>query len=145
VWAEAGPGMLAFGEFTMPPILRSILAVIAGFVAMSFVVIVLTLLSVKSMGLKGGHPTAGYLVINVVFSFLAAAAGGFVTALVAAVKPVEHAYVLACVMLVMGALSYARYRGTQPGWYQLMLVLVPPLCAIAGAAICARIARQHTA
>ena len=135
--------MLSVGEFTMPPILRSILAVIAGFIAMSFVIIVLTLLSIKTMGLKSGHPTPGYLVINVVYSFLAAAAGGFVTALIAAVKPVEHAYVLACVMLVMGALSYAHYRGTQPGWYQLLLVLVPPLCAIAGAAICARSARAH--
>jgi hypothetical protein len=135
--------MLSVGDFIMPPILRSILAVIAGFIAMSFVIILLTVVSVKTMGLKSGHPAPGYLVLNVVYSFIAAAAGGFVTALIAAVKPVEHAYVLACVMLVMGALSYAHYRGTQPGWYQLLLVLAPPACAIAGAAICARSARAH--
>ena len=111
---------------------------------MSFVVIVLTVISVNAMGLKSGHPTPGYLVFNVAYSFFAAAAGGFVTALIAGVKPLEHGYVLAGLMLLMGALSYFRYKGIQPGWYQVMMVVVPPLCAVAGAAICARSVKMHT-
>lgn len=128
----------------MPQILRSVLAVVAGFVTMSFVVIVLTVIAVNAMGLKSGHPTPGYMVINVVYSFFAAGAAGFVTALIAKVNPLEHAYVLAGIMLVMGVVSYVHYTGTQPGWYKVMMVVVPPLCAIAGAAICARSARLHT-
>ena len=127
----------------MPQILRSVLAVIAGFVMMSIVVIVLTLIAVNAMGLKSGQPTPGYLVFNVAYSFFAAGAGGFVTALIARVKPVEHAGVLAGIMLVMGVVSYMHYRGTQPGWYQGMMVVVPPLCAIGGALVCARSAKLH--
>ena len=128
----------------MPQILRSILAVIAGFVTMSFMLIVLTLIAVNAMNLKPGQPTPGYLAINVAYSFLAAGAAGFVTALIAGVKPLEHAYVLAGIMLVMGVVSYMHYTGTQPGWYKGMMVVVPPLCAIAGAIVCARTARLHT-
>ena len=127
----------------MPQILRSVLAVIAGFVTMSFVVIVLTVIAVNAMGLKSGQPTPGYLVINVAYSFFAAGAAGFVTALIAGVKPLEHAYVLAGIMLVMGAVSYLHYTGTQPGWYKAMMVVAPPLCAVAGAMVCARSAKVH--
>ena len=125
----------------MPQILRSILAVIAGFVTLSFMVILLTLIAVNAMGLKSGPPTPGDMVAKVAYSFFASAAAGFVTALAAGVKPLEHAYVLAGIMLVMGVVSYLHYRGTQPVWYQAMMVVVPPLCAIAGAAVCVRSAK----
>ena len=122
----------------MPSILRSILAVMIGFMVMMLCVIVLTLIMVKTMGLKSGHPTPGYLAINVVYSFLAAAMGGFVTAAIARSKPAEHAAVLAFIMLVVGVFSYRHYTGLQPFWYQAMMTVAPSLCAIAGAALYAR-------
>jgi hypothetical protein len=38
-------------------------------------------------------------------------------------------------MLVMGALSYTHYRGGQPGWYQGVMVVVPPMVAVLGAKV----------
>lgn len=122
----------------MPPVLRSILSILAGFVTMAVVVIVLTLVSVQVFALKSGHPTPGYLVVNVAYSFAAAALGGYVTALLAPSRPLVHGYILAGVMLVMGALSYVQYRGTQPLWYQALITVVTPLAAIAGARLRAR-------
>ena len=122
----------------MPPVLRSVIAVIAGFLTLNFIVIVLTLIAVSTMHLKSGHPTPAYLVLNVVYSFFAAAAAGFVAALIAGRKPLQHAASLAAIMLAFGIFSYYKYAGTQPLWYQLMMMIVPPLCVLAGGAIIAR-------
>ena len=42
-------------------------------------------------------------------------------------------------MVVMGTLSYVQYKGQQPAWYQVGMVVVPALFAILGA----RLARSH--
>jgi len=122
----------------MPSLARSILAVIVGYMVMMLAVIVLTLIMVKTMGLKSGHPTPGYLAVNAGYSFLAAAIGGFVTASIARIKPLPHAAALAVLICVLTVVSYRGYRGNQPFWYQVAMVIVPSLCAIAGAALQAR-------
>lgn len=122
----------------MPSVLRSILSVIAGYIVMMVVVIALTLILVKTMGLKSGNPTPGYLAINVIYSLLAAAIGGFVTAAIARVKPIQHAAALAVFMAIMGVLSYRHYIGMQPLWYQRMMMFLPSLAAIGGAALQSR-------
>jgi cytochrome bd-type quinol oxidase subunit 1 len=61
-----------------------------------------------------------------------------VTATFVRVKPIQHAAVLAGVIFVMAVISYQHYSGLQPRWYQAMMVVAPPLCAIAGAALYAR-------
>lgn len=122
----------------MPPVLRSILAVIAGFLTMNFIVILLTLLSIATLHLNSGHPTPGYLAFNVVYSFLAALGAGFVTAFAAGRQPLHHAAALAALLLAFGIFSYHHYRGQQPLWYQLMMIATPPLLVLAGAAIFAR-------
>ncbi len=111
------------------------IAVIVGFMVMMLAVIAFTLVMVKTMGMQSGHPTPGYLVYNVVASFIAAFLGGFVTGTIAPERRVRHGYLLAMVMLLMAALSYAHYQGGQPAWYQAMLVVVPPLFAILGAKV----------
>ena len=116
-------------------ILRSILAVFSGFLTMAVAVMLLTPLAVKLMHQKVGAPTSGYLAVNVAYSLLAAVAGGFVTARIALSHPLLHGVLLAAFMCAMGALSYVRNRGMQPLWYQVLLFFVPPLCAIAGAAL----------
>ena len=117
----------------MPSLLRSMVAVIVGFMVMMLVVIALTLVMVKTMGLQSGHPTPGYLVFNVAASFFAAFVGGFTTGSIAAERRVRHGYLLAMVMLLMAALSYVHYQGAQPAWYQAMMVVVPPVVAVLGA------------
>jgi hypothetical protein len=122
----------------MPSLLRSFLAILFGFIGMMLVVIVLTLIMVKTMGLKTGHPTAGYLFVNTIYSLMAATIGGYVTAAIARVKQLEHGAVLALVILAMGVYSYRHYTGLQPFWYQVMLQILPPLFAFGGAALFAR-------
>ena len=98
----------------MPSLLRSMVAVIVGFMVMMLVVIALTLVMVKTMGLQSGHPTPGYLALNVAASFFAAFVGGYTTGSIAAERRVRHGYLLAMVMLLMAALSYVHYQGAQP-------------------------------
>jgi hypothetical protein len=131
-WDEAW--RLCYGS-GMPSLLRSMIAVIVGYVVMMVVVIALTLVMVKTMGLKSGHPTPGYLAVNVVYSLAAAFLGGATTGSIAVERRVRHGIILGMVMLVMGALSYVHYRGGQPGWYQAMMVVVPSLAAVLGAKV----------
>ncbi len=120
------------------------MAIIVGFLTLNFTIVVFTLISVATLHLKSGHPTPGYLVFNVLYSFAAATAAGFVAALIAGRKPLQHGLVLAAIMLAFGIFSYRRYAGLQPLWYQFMMLVVPPLCVMLGALIEARNARRLT-
>ena len=122
----------------MISVLRAFFAVMVGYMVMMLSVIVLTLIFVKTMGLKTGNPTPGYLFINVVYTFLAATIGGYVTARIAVVKPIAVAGVLAALLVIMGVISYRHYTGLQPFWYQVMMMVTPSLCALGGAALYAR-------
>jgi hypothetical protein len=122
----------------MPQPLRSLLAVLAGFLSMAAVVILLTTLSVKLFHLRSGHPTPPYLVANVLYSLGAAELGGFVTAKIAQRSPIAHGIALALLMLLLSIVSYKNHPPGQPLWYQIFLIIAPPLVAIAGAALTTR-------
>ena len=77
-------------------------------------------------------PSPGYIAVNVGGSFLAAAAGGYVTSWVAKANPLQHVEVLAIILLGFAALSALQSRGKLPIWYQLLLVVVTPFGALAG-------------
>ena len=71
-------------------ILHAFLALAAGFATMALLVIVLTALLtrlVPSWTGAEGKPQPGYVFVNLGYSFLAAAAGGYVTAWAAAANP----------------------------------------------------------
>jgi peptidoglycan/LPS O-acetylase OafA/YrhL len=119
----------------MPSLLRSMIAIIVGFMVMMLAVIALALVMVKTMGVSSGHPTAARLTYNALASFFAALVGGFVTGTIAPERQVRHGYLLAMVMLMMAALSYLHYTGGQPAWYQAMMVVVPSLFAVLGAKV----------
>jgi hypothetical protein len=115
--------------------LRSVLAVIGGYLTMAVLVAVLTGIAIKMTGRDSSRPTPGYLAANVFYSLLAAFAGGFVAAKIAGRYPVQHGVALAVVMFAMAIVSYFQYRNTQPLWYQFLLTAMLPGCAIAGAAL----------
>jgi hypothetical protein len=73
-----------------------------------------------------------YATVNLAYSFLAAAAGGFVTAWTSAIDPLNHVLVLAVIVLVMGGLSALQIRGKQPVWYAVTLVALAPIGVMAG-------------
>lgn len=78
------------------------------------------------------HPKAGYLFVNLGDSFLAAAAGGYVTAWLGSATPLAHTLVLAVIVLVLAGLNAALVRGKHVLGYQFALVILTPLGVVAG-------------
>ena len=123
-------------------ILRSFLALLAGFVSMAAVVGIVTAVLVKRapnwVGTPG-HPRPAYVTVNLIYSFAAAMLGGFVTAWLAPGSPLKHVLVLALIVLLLSGLSALQLRGKQPVWYQLTLVALSPLGVLAGGILRLRI------
>ncbi len=122
--------------------LRAFLALAAGFVTMAAMVALLTALLMKlTPNWVGdeGKPQPGYMFVNLGYSFLAAAAGGYVTSWVAAANPMYHVMALGIIVLVLAALSAMQQRGKQPIWYQLALVAITPLGVLAGGLVWLRV------
>jgi MFS family permease len=70
--------------------------------------------------------------VNLAASFLAAAAGGYTTAWIAAHAPMQHVLALGVIVLVLAAVSAMQARGKLPIAYALALVVVTPLGVLAG-------------
>lgn len=122
----------------MPQPIRSILAVIAGYLTMAAVVVVLTMLCVVIFHLQSGHPTPVYLALNMAYSVAAAALGGWVTALIAKRSPIAHGVALAVLILVLSALQLLHPAPGQSLIYLGFLTIAPPIGAVAGAAFYGR-------
>jgi hypothetical protein len=123
-------------------ILHAFLALLAGFATMALLVIVITaLLTRLTPGWVGeeGKPRPAYIFVNLGYSFVAAAAGGYVTACAAAGNPLILVLVLGIVVLAMSALSALQSRGKQPIWYALALVAVTPMGVLAGGLVRLRV------
>lgn len=123
-------------------ILHAFLALAAGFVTMAALVIVMTALltrMVPSWTGAEGKPQPGYVFVNLGYSFLAAAAGGYVTAWVGRANPLILVLGLGVVVLALAALSALQSRGKQPVWYQLALVAITPLGVLAGGLVRLRV------
>ncbi len=113
----------------MPPFLRSCLAVFSGFMVMMVV------LMFKPLLLRSFGPSSyGLLLANALFTFLAVGLGGYITAFVARVRPIEHAAALGAIVFVLNWLAYRRYTGGQPNWYLFLMGVVPPFVVLTAAA-----------
>lgn len=121
---------------------QAFLALLAGFVTMAALVAAITLLLRKltpgwTANVRG--PTPGYIFVHLGYSFLAAAAGGYVTAWIARANPMIHVLALAITVLLMSALSALQQRGQQPVAYLLLLVALTPVGVFAGGLIRLRV------
>lgn len=116
-------------------ILHGFFALLAGFAAMAILVILVTALLKRLAPEWVGEqskPKLGYVFVNLGYSFLAAAAGGYVTAWAAVSNPLVHVLALAIAVLVLSALSALQMRGKQPIGYQLALIAISPIGIMAG-------------
>lgn len=116
--------------------LHAFLALGAGFLTMAILVAVLTALLTRLtpswVAGEQGNPQPGYIFVNLGYSFLAAAAGGYVTSWLAAANPLYHVLALGIIVLALAALSAMQSKGKQPIWYQLTLVAIAPIGVLAG-------------
>jgi hypothetical protein len=117
-------------------ILYSFLAIGGGFLTMAALVAVTTfVLSKMAPDFVGDtdKPGLAYMLFNLVYSALFAAAGGYVTAWIAkGGGALIHTLALALVVLLMSALSALQLKGKQPIGYQLTLTALTPLGVFAG-------------
>lgn len=115
--------------------LRTFLALLAGFLTTAVLVGALTALLARFAPKWAGeqpNPRPGYAALNIVYSFLAALAGGYVTAIMPSANPLILVLALAIIVLVLGALSALQSRGKQPVWYAITLVAITPAGVMAG-------------
>ncbi len=123
-------------------VLHAFLALLSGFATMAALVAVITVLLQKLTPAwvgDTGKPNRAYIFVNLGYSFLAAAAGGYVTAWMAQHNPLIHVLALAITVLLLAALSALQQRGKQPVWYILTLVALTPLGVLAGGLIRLRV------
>ena len=92
----------------------------------------------RTSGLVGAFAALGTL-RNLGASFLAGAAGGYLTAWVAAANPMVHVLALGLILLALAALSALQMHGQQPIWYQLAQVAVAPMGVLAGGLVRLRV------
>lgn len=128
--------------------MHAFLALVAGFAAMALIVIVFTALLARfapDWAGPQGKPTPAYTFVNLGYAFLAAVAGGYITAWIASARnggsanPLPEVLVLAIAVLALGALSALQMRGRQPVSYQLALIALSPIGVIAGGLLRLRI------
>jgi hypothetical protein len=124
--------------------LRSILAIAAGYAIMVVIVVVGTaaaaaLLSETSTTADGTMPlgSRGYMAANLTSSVLAALAGGFTTARMIGPRSLPHVLALAGIVAAFGIGSALAGTG-QPGWYAWVIPVVGVVGVLAGGHIGAR-------
>jgi hypothetical protein len=122
--------------------MHAFFALTAGFLTMAVLVGALTALLARltpSWMRNEQKPQPGYIFVNLGYSFLAAAAGGYVTAWVATANPLYQVLVLAIVVLAIAALSAMQQRGKLPIWYQLTMIALSPIGVFAGGLVRLRV------
>jgi hypothetical protein len=115
--------------------LRAFSALFAGFVAAAVLQLVLAALfrrSAPDWDDAERTPGSGVLIVHLGGAFLAAAAGGYVTAWGATGNPLAFVLALSVVLLVLSGLSVLQERGNQPVWFLLAQVALSPLGAVVG-------------
>jgi hypothetical protein len=122
--------------------MHAFFALTAGFLTMAVLVGALTALLARltpSWMQNEQKLQPGYIFVNLGYSFLAAAAGGYVTAWVATANPLYQVLALAIVVLAIAALSAMQQRGKLPIWYQLTMIALSPIGVFAGGLVRLRV------
>lgn len=116
--------------------LRSILAIIAGYATFAIPIMILFLVW---FGVPDPNnlptPSMAFMLFSIVFGFAFAIAGGYVAALIAQRLEMKHAYFLSGVMVVLAVISMFTAAGKEPFWYQLANLIVGVAGVLLGGSI----------
>ena len=122
--------------------LRALEALVGGFALMTVLVTLAESLIARFVPEWAGKATrwqAGALLVHLGVSFLASAAGGYVTAWTGADSPLRDVLVLGIAVLVLGALSALQTRGSRPILHDFLLIAVAPIGVVAGGLVRLRV------
>jgi hypothetical protein len=117
------------------PFLMVLYALLAGFAAITLLTFAHTKFLMRTIPAWAGvraSSTPGAVVVNLGFTFLAGAAGGYIAAWIAADNPMAGVLALAIVVLVMGAIGALERRGKLSLWFVLMMVALSPASVVVG-------------
>jgi hypothetical protein len=115
--------------------LRSAGAVLGGALVTFAAVIAGTVAAATLLAGSDGAVTPSYLVANLVVSFGAAAAGGWLVARLAPRRPLVHASVLAALIVLVSAPGLGAPAPGQPAWYPAVILLIGMVGIATGAAL----------
>lgn len=123
-------------------VLRAFFALAAGFGTIAILVTTVTVLLQKFVPDwtdRSGPPPPGYTFVNLGCTFVAAGAGGYITAWMSEHNPLIHVLALAIAVLLLAALSALQQRGKLPVWYLLALVAITPIGVFVGGMVRLRV------
>ncbi len=103
---------------------KSIIAVVAGYAAMAILVIITTMLAAAFLLNDPNEVTSAYLVVNLILSLISAVVGGWITAKLAPNNKKRHVQILAGLIIVLGLLSLTQTLIGQPVWYPWVIMLI---------------------
>lgn len=115
--------------------LRTVVALIAGFAIMAFTILIATVVIALAMGVQRGTLPTSFLVAMVVVSALASALGGYSTASLARDRPTVHAAILATMIFVQHVYAIIFPIEGQHTWYAWSLAISGPVLAVIGGKI----------
>ncbi len=125
--------------------LRSILAVVAGYIVIAAVTMLTTVLAALAAGVPlempgpdSPPPPAAYLAGNIAGSALAAVLGGVAAARIALRHRRGHAFALAALVFVLGVTYALTSAGPAPAWYFWLLPVLGALGVSLGGVIATR-------
>lgn len=133
--------------------IRSIIAIIAGFVVVMVVIVAGTAGSAALIipgGLESARtmaPPATYMAAHLLVSAMGALLGGWVTARMAPEREMIHILVLAVLLLLKSVPSLAGYGnpdGLQPTWYVYTLPVIEVVAVLLGGWLRARVVKPET-
>jgi hypothetical protein len=115
------------------PLLRSFIAIAAGFACMALLTAITTLLTrwlVPSWARM--PPSRSAQLFNLVAGCVYSALGGRMTALIAPISPLIHSLILAIIVLLISTIAANEFRGQALGFYPLALAVLPSLATLVG-------------
>jgi hypothetical protein len=122
-------------------VLRSVLAVIAGYLTMMigvttfFAFVVMVILGGRPGDPKSFHAPAWLFVLELVVTPVLAGLGGYVCAWIARRQQMRHALALVGVMLVMGIVTLVTDDGLKPLWSTIAVIVLGMLAVPIGARV----------
>ena len=119
--------------------IRSIVAVIAGYTVMAVLVMLgfglIKKLMPEAFPTPAAFPVTGVALIIIGLGLIAAIVGGFVSAWIAGQKKLRHGIILGVVVLVLGIISALVSPVEQPLWYNASIILAGVIGVILGAVL----------
>ena len=112
--------------------LKSVIALIAGFAIMTFTILIATIVAVSALTITPSAPTTQFLALNVFYSAAAATFGGYATASLAPERPSAHVLILAMMVLIMGVSGFLAPQPGQQRWNLVAVLVLSPIGVFLG-------------